>query len=60
METESHAVTHVKNEGAGGWSAVLGKLRFMVFVLSYPPFIFHIGPFTRHYILANKAEIRQK
>lgn len=58
METESHAVTHVKNEGAGAICCARGPGSFVwswlvVFVQSYPLFIFDIGPFTLHYILAN-------
>lgn len=59
METESHAVTHVKKESAGQ-SAVLGPWDSGSQSLSCLIFTFDIAHFTLHYILASKAEIHQK
>lgn len=72
METESHAVTHVKNEGIGAISCIRGPglfsvwARLVVFVLSYPPphflviYFFYLSYHSFHSPLASKAEIHQK
>lgn len=66
METESHAVTHVKNGGAGMICCARGLGLFSsesgswCLSLSCSLFIFHIAPVTSRHIQASKAEIHQK
>ena len=63
METESHAVTHVKNEGAGVVCCATGPGIHlcdspMIFVLFFIPCLsFIIGPFTLHCI---PRQLKQK